>query len=219
MKDIKRVHDLTGQRFGRLTVIGIDESKNTRKTYWLCQCDCGKITSTRSDRLISERVKSCGCYKSEQDAIRVSKNHTHKQSGTRLYGIWMGMKGRCYNPNDPVYKNWGGRGIEVCDEWRNDFACFYKWAVENGYKEDLTIDRINNDGNYTPKNCRWASPKQQARNRRSNINITIGNTTKTLTEWCELFDLPYKTVNARYKRMINTGQISLDKLFKRLTPR
>lgn len=129
------------------------------------------------------------------------------------------MKGRCYNPNDPVYKNWGGRGIEVCDEWRNDFACFYKWAVENGYKEDLTIDRINNDGNYTPKNCRWASPKQQARNRRSNINITIGNTTKTLTEWCELFDLPYKTVNARYKRMINTGQISLDKLFKRLTPR
>lgn len=214
MKNIKRVHDLTGQRFGRLTVIGIDEGKQTKKTYWICQCDCGKISSHRSDGLLAGTIKSCGCYKSEQDAIRVAKNHKHKQSGTRLYNIWLGMKARCYNSNDPVYANWGGRGITVCDEWKNDFACFYNWATENGYNDNLTIDRIDNDGNYTPNNCRWASPKQQARNRRSNINITIGNETKTLVEWCEIFKLPYQNIRGRYIRMQDEGQISLDRLFK-----
>lgn len=214
MKNIKRVHDLTGQRFGRLTVIGIDEGRNTRKTYWICQCDCGRISSHRSDGLLAGTIKSCGCYKREQDAIRVTKNHKHKQSGTRLYGIWQGMKGRCYNPNDPSYKNWGGRGVEICDEWKDDFTCFYTWAVENGYSEDLTIDRIDNNGNYTPDNCRWASQKTQARNRRSNVSITIGRETKPLVEWCEIFKLSYTTVNARYKRMLGEGTISLDRLFK-----
>ena len=214
MKRMKSVHDLTGQKFGRLTVIGIDESRNTKKTYWICQCDCGNISSHRSDGLLAGTIKSCGCYKSEQDAIRVAKNHKHKQSGTRLYNIWLGMKSRCYNTNDPVYKNWGGRGVTVCDEWKNDFACFYEWAIENGYNDKLTIDRIDNDGNYTPDNCRWASQKQQSRNRRSNIEITIGNETKTLIEWCEIFKLPYQTIHARYTRMQNEGQVSLDRLFK-----
>ncbi len=213
MKNLNRVHDLTGQRFGRLTVIGIDESRNTRKTYWICQCDCGNMSSHRSDGLLSGSIKSCGCYKREQSAIKVSKNHKHKQSGTRLYNIWLGMKGRCYNPNDPVYKNWGGRGITICDDWKNDFSCFYNWAINNGYMENLTIDRIDNDGNYEPDNCRWASQKQQSSNRRSNINIKIGNETKTLMEWCEIFKLPYTTVNMRYRRMRGDGKISLDKLF------
>lgn len=214
MKNINRVHDLTGQKFGRLTVIGIDTTKETRKTYWLCQCDCGKISSHRSDGLLSGRIKSCGCYKSEQDAIRVSKNHKHKQSGTRLYRIWQGIKERCHNENSPDFKNWGARGIKVCDEWKNSFEAFYQLAIENGYSENLTIDRIDNNNGYNPQNCKWSTSKEQSRNRRSNIDITIGNTTKTLTEWCEIFNLSYGTVNARYHRLLASGTLSLDNLFK-----
>lgn len=212
MKNINRVHDLTGQKFGRLTVIGIDDAKQTKQTYWICQCDCGKIKSVRSDGLLRGGTKSCGCYKSEQDAIRVAKNHKHKQSGTRLYHIWQGMKGRCNNPHDPNYHRWGGRGISVCEEWASDFTAFYQWALNNGYQEDLTIDRIDNDGNYEPSNCQWSTSKMQARNRRSNTKITIGNSTRTLTEWCEIFDLDKKTVRTRYGRK---GFVSIDDLFNK----
>ena len=214
MKNLNRVHDLTGQKFGRLTVIGVDTTKETRKTYWLCQCDCGKISSHRSDGLLSGRIKSCGCYKSEQDAINVSKNHKHKQSGTRLYRIWQGMKERCHNENSPNFKNWGARGIKVCDEWKNSFEAFYQWATETGYNDNLTIDRIDNNVGYNPQNCKWSTAKEQSRNRRSNIDITIGNTTKTLTEWCEIFNLSYGTVNSRYHRLLASGTLSLDNLFK-----
>lgn len=213
MKNLSKVKDLTGKRFGRLTVIGIDEGKQTRKTYWLCQCDCGKISSHRSDGLISGSIRSCGCLKNELSAERVAKNHKHKQSGTRLYHIWQGMKSRCYTKTSPDYQRWGGRGIKMCDEWRDSFESFYEWAMASGYKDTLTIDRVDNDGDYTPDNCRWTTAREQSRNRRSNIPITIGNTTKTLTEWCEIFNLDYKMVNARYKRM-EDGAISLDKLFK-----
>lgn len=211
MKNMNRVHDLTGQKSGRLTVLEVDLSKQTRKTYWICQCDCGNIVSVRSDRIISGRSKSCGCYKNELSAERVAKNHTHKQSHTKLHNTWLGMKSRCYNKNNDRYEQWGGRGITVCDEWKNDFVSFYKWSLENGYSEELTIDRIDNDGNYEPNNCRWTNQKQQSRNRRTNINITIGNSTKTLTEWCEIFNLPYKTINARYHRQKDIG---IEELFK-----
>lgn len=214
MKNMNRVHDLTGQKFGRLTVIGLDTSKETRKTYWICQCECGKISSHRSDGLLGGHIKSCGCYKSEQDALNVAKNHTHKQSGTRLYHIWQGMKERCHNQNSPNYKNWGARGIKVCEEWKNSFETFYQWAMENGYKSNLTIDRIDNNAGYNPQNCRWATNKEQCRNRRSNVYITIGKTTKTLKEWCEVFNLPYGTVNVRYHRLTASGNLNLDNLFK-----
>lgn len=210
MKNLNRIKDLTGKRFGRLTVLGLDVNQDTRKTFWECQCDCGKIITTRSDRLQSGRVKSCGCYKKEQDARNVSKNHKHKMSGTRIYHEWQGMKARCYNENDSRYSDWGGRGIKVCDQWKNDFSSFYDWSIKNGYQENKTIDRINNDGNYEPSNCRWATMKEQSNNRRSNINITIGNTTKTLTQWCEVFDIDYKKVNRRYKRNPN---MPIDRLF------
>ena len=212
MKNMNRVHDLTGQKFGRLTVIGLDDTKQIRRTYWICQCDCGNIKSVRSDGLLCGRTKSCGCYKSEQDAIRVTKNHKHKQSGTRLYHIWQGMKGRCNNPHDPNCHRWGGTGISVCEEWASDFTAFYQWALNNGFQEDLTIDRIDNDGNYEPSNCQWSTSKMQARNRRSNTKITIGNSTRTLTEWCEIFDLDKKTVRTRYGRK---GFVSIDDLFNK----
>ena len=133
-------------------------------------------------------------------------------SGTRIYQEWQGMKGRCNNPHDPRYDRWGGRGIKVCDEWQNSFEAFYNWAMANGYKDDLTIDRIDNDGNYEPSNCRWATQQEQSRNRSSNIKITIGNSTRTLMEWCSIFNVNYKNVRDRYWR---NGFSSIDDLFNR----
>lgn len=208
-------NDLTGQKFGRLTAIGIDD-RGVKRTYYFCQCECGSIKSVRSDSLIDGTIRSCGCMKREQDRTNLTANHKHKMSRTRPYEIWQGMKGRCYNPHDARYDRYGGRGITVCDEWRNDFGAFYGWALENGYADDLTIDRIDNDKGYSPDNCRWADVETQCRNRSSNINITIGNATKTLTEWCEIFELPYQTIRARYK---HNGFTGIDDLFNPLIPR
>ena len=205
----RRIKDLTGMKFGRLTVIGIGE-KIGRRQFWICECECGNIKSARSDSLQDGRIKSCGCLKRETDRINVSKNHKHKMSGTRIYNTWQGMKARCYNIHDARYHNYGGRGIRVCDEWINDFSAFYEWAINNGYSDELTIDRINVNGNYEPSNCRWSDIKTQCNNRTTNIRITIGNATKTLMEWCEIFELDSKTVYARYNR---TGETSIDGLF------
>lgn len=209
MKNINRTHNLIGQKFGRLTVIGMDD-RCTRKTYWVCQCECGNIKSVRSDGLLSGATKSCGCMKKEADSINLRKGHKHKMSGTRIYGIWQGMKGRVENPNDARYHRYGGRGIKICPEWKSDFQAFYDWAMSNGYDDNLTIDRIDNDGNYEPGNCRWATNKSQSNNRSTNINITIGHATKDLTEWCEIFELDYKTIAARYHR---NEFIGIDELF------
>ena len=205
----KLVNDLTGKRFGRLTVIGVEDN-GKRKTYYACQCDCGNVKVIRSDALIGGCTVSCGCKKKEQDRINLTANHSHKMSGTRLYSIWNGLKGRCNNPNDPRYDRYGGRGISVCEEWNTSFQAFYDWAISNGYSDDLTIDRIDNDGNYDPTNCKWSTSKEQCNNRSSNINIKIGNTTKTLTEWCEIFGVDTKRTMARYSR---DGFVSIDRLF------
>lgn len=209
MKKVK--NDLTGQKFGRLTVIGLDD-RGTRKTYFVCECDCGRIKSVRSDSLISGAIRSCGCMKAEQDRINLEANHSHKMSKTRPYEIWQGMKGRCYNEHDVRYDRYGGRGITVCDEWKDNFTAFYEWAINHGYADNLTIDRIDNDKGYSPDNCRWASEKEQSRNRSTNIKIKIGNATKTLKEWCEIFELDYGIVNARYQR---NGFKGIDDLFNR----
>lgn len=211
MKDSKNIKDLTGQRFGQLTVLGI-EDRPGRKTYWICQCDCGNTKTVRSDSLQSGAIRSCGCLKRSQDKVNLTANHSHKMSGTRLYGIWVNMKGRCYNIHDARYHRYGGRGIQVCEEWKNDFSAFCSWSLENGYAEDKTIDRIDNDGDYRPDNCRWTTVKAQCNNRSTNINITIGNATKTLTEWCDIFELDPSAVRARYDR---NGFISIDELFNK----
>lgn len=205
----KLVNDLTGKRFGRLTVIGVEDN-GKRQTYYACQCDCGNVKVIRADALVGGCTVSCGCKKKEQDKINLTANHSHKMSGTRLYNIWVGLKGRCNNPNDARYDRYGGRGISVCEEWDKSFQSFYDWAVSNGYSDDLTIDRIDNGGNYTPTNCKWSTSKEQCNNRSSNINIKIGNTTKTLTEWCEIFNVDTKRTMARYSR---DGFVSIDRLF------
>lgn len=113
------------------------------------------------------------------------------------------MRYRCNDKTRPDYERYGGRGITVCDEWKDEFKPFYEWSMSHGYRKDLTIDRIDNDGPYSPENCRWATIKEQCRNRRTNINITIGDKTKTLVEWCEIFDVTYKNVYQRYRKNPN----------------
>ena len=127
-------------------------------------------------------------------------NYRHGGKGTRLYRIWASMKTRCYNPKATHYSRYGGRGITICDEWRNSFQAFHDWAMLHGYSDKLTIDRIDVNGNYEPGNCRWATIREQSFNRSNNHNFTIVGVTKTLTEWCELHSINYKTVRDRLRR-------------------
>ena len=197
-------------KYGMLTPIKSTDERYNNEVVWEFQCDCGNIKVVRADALISGATKSCGCIKKEQDKTNLTANHRHKMSGTRIYETWQDMKRRCYNKQNARYDRYGGRGIKVCEEWLNNFQSFYDWAINNGYSDDLTIDRIDNDGNYEPSNCRWSTVKEQCNNRSSNINITIGNATKSLMCWCEIFNVDYKKVYARYKR---NGYEGIDRLF------
>jgi hypothetical protein len=162
-----KVTDLTGQRFGFLTVECIDSIRKRSdgrgtKVFWKCLCDCGQPCVCESSRLTCGVTKSCGCLK------LASHNATHGQSKTRLYYIWVSMKARCCNPRNHAFADYGGRGIVVCSEWRDSFESFRDWAIGAGYSNELTLDRYpNQNGNYEPSNCRWATWPQQQRNRRN----------------------------------------------------
>lgn len=160
------VKDLTGQRFGRLTVIRREGSDKRGNAVWLCRCDCGNETVVDGWSLRCGNTKSCICLKYE---VVKEQFTVHGQSLSRLHGVWKGMKERCSNPKHNRYHRYGGRGITVCDEWRNSFQAFYDWAIVNGYDENAprgqcTIDRIDNDKGYNPDNCRWVDAKTQRHN-------------------------------------------------------
>lgn len=181
--------DITGQRFGRLVAIQpTQERDNKGYTLWRCKCDCGNEIIS-SLRYLGHGTSSCGCYAKEQTKRRNTK---HGKCHTRLYRIHKGMMERCFKPNTHEYENYGGRGISVCEEWRN-FDSFYEWAVSNGYNSNLTLDRIDSNGDYEPRNCRWTTMKKQQRNRRNNVFITYNGETHCLSEWAEIAGIRYGT--------------------------
>jgi hypothetical protein len=192
--------DLTGQTFGRLTVIK-EDSVVKEKTMWLCQCLCGKITKVPTNNLRNGTSSSCGCLRKELLIKRIQKHGMAKANSAhrhRLYKIWSGMKTRCHNKNEKAYKNYGGRGITVCDEWLK-FEPFYEWATKNGYYDTLEIDRIDNNGNYEPSNCRWVTSRENQLNKRNNRLITINGVTKTITEWSELSGINLRSLETRLR--------------------
>lgn len=196
--------DLIGKRFGRLIVIKRTGTKN-KQVLWLCKCDCGKEKEISGVSLKRGATVSCGCYRRECELKNLSQNWgkaptTHGLSKTRLYQIWRDMKSRCKNRNNKFYKDYGERGVCVCQEWDEDFMNFYKWAMENGYKENLTIDRINVNGNYEPNNCRWATPREQSNNTRIVKKATILGETKTFYEFEKQYGVPAKLMHSRYNK-------------------
>lgn len=195
--------NLTGEKFGRLTVIGVSrkvESGNRERYYWRCKCDCGNEKEVRTDCLTSGLVKSCGCLKKDQDKINLTKYHKHKLSHTKLWDTYYGMKSRCYDKTDKRYSDYGGRGIEICPEWLENFENFVSWSLENGFDDNLQIDRIDNDSGYSPQNCRWISIKENCRNRRSNVMIEYQGKMITLIELSEILNIPYKTAYSKYRK-------------------
>jgi len=187
--------DITGNKYGRLTVIERAPNKK-KKPMWNCLCECGNKITARSDQLKCGDTKSCGCFRKEVYE-QGNNRRSHGKTNHRLYRIYRGMRNRCKLENHVAYKHYGGRGIKVCDEWLCDFKKFYDWSINNGYSDNLSIDRIDSNGNYKPTNCQWVTQKVQARNTRQNVNIKIDGEVRCLTDWCDIYNIRRTTAQGR----------------------
>ncbi len=193
-----KVIDLVGQQFARLTVLSRAGSQNKKST-WLCRCQCGKEVVVKSDNLKNGNTKSCGCQKRDSTiATMQATKRTHGLSQSAEYRIWVSIKQRCFNPKDAAYPDYGGRGITVCDSWRNSFEAFY---ADMGARPDpdMSIDRRDVNGHYSPENCRWATQEEQCNNRRNNHLIEHDGQRKTLTQWARAAGLHPNTIRLRLR--------------------
>jgi hypothetical protein len=198
-----RLIEMKGKKFGHLTVIDRADNHITKSgrevVMYKCLCDCGNIKNIQGNYLRSGHTKSCGCQ----------NRKVFYENQSRLREIWSGMNDRCFNPKCTRYKYYGGRGITVCEEWRGKKGAenFRDWAMANGYSDDLTIDRIDVNGNYEPSNCRWATLKEQMNNRRSSVYITYKNETHTISEWADITKIPDYKLRYRYRRGYSAERI------------
>jgi hypothetical protein len=182
--------NITGNKYGRLTVI----EYIPKSAKWKCLCSCGNYKISTYSDLFTGKVKSCGCLQHE-----TTNNLTHGLSDTRLYTIFRGMKQRCYYKKNNYYDIYGGKGVKICDEWldkESGFLNFYNWAMNNGYEDGLTIDRIDSNGNYEPINCRWATYEEQGNNTSKNVYITYKNETKTMSQWSKELNINYSSLRS-----------------------
>jgi hypothetical protein len=194
---MRKIEDITGQKYGRLIVLEF-AGTHKRNALWKCRCECGNEKVIAGRNLKNGNVKSCGCLRSEKT---ISRNYKHGEINTHLYKIFNQMRNRCNNPNHKDFKDYGGRGIEVCQEW-NDisaFLLFRDWAISQGYKDGLSIDRRENDKGYSPDNCRWVTVKEQNNNKRNNHLITYSGETKTLAQWATDRNIPRDILYSRIK--------------------
>ena len=199
--------NLTGRLFGRLTVERPAEdgvlSNGRHLTMWECRCSCGNHTIIRSSDLKSGRVVSCGCYRAENTGvIRTTHGATKGRKTKKLYSVWASMRERCKNPNNTQFAYYGGKGVYVCSEWDSSYSTFEEWALNSGYQEGLTIDRIDVNGNYCPKNCRWATVTEQANNKTTNRLLGALGKTKSIAEWARELNMSY---NKLYHTLSKNG--------------
>lgn len=194
--------DLSGQTFNRLTVVEKMSPDKSGAIIWKCECVCGNIVYSRGNDLRNGHVKSCGCYR--YDKISCKKTNP---DNPRLYNIYNWIKRRCYNKNHKHYNRYGGRGILMCDEWKDSYINFYNWAIMNRYNKNLTIDRINNGQGYSPDNCRWATRKQQSMNRDVNIKIKIKGEYKTPIEVSKETGININTIYGRRLKGMSDEEI------------
>lgn len=195
--------DITGQRFGKLTAIKLDHIERVKQGtvhYWLYRCDCGNEKVIRKGEVSQGGSQSCGCFLKESVKQRTT---THRQTHTRLYRIMHDMKQRCLNPNNVNYKHYGARGIKICESWLNDFENFKHWAINNGYKDNLTIERIDFNGNYEPDNCKWILLSEQVKNTRRTRFITVNETTLCLGDWAKKLKMEYNTLKYHLNKDVN----------------
>ena len=186
-----KFEDLSGKRFGKWTVIERADNNSCGSARWICKCDCGTIAIKPGESVKKSKQGCRKCY--------VSPRKKHGGKGSRLYECWRHMRYRCDNKSNQAYPMYGGRGIKVCAEWY-DFGKFQEWALENGYSDNLTLDRIDVNGNYEPKNCRWADAVVQMNNRRSTPHYTLGDKSLTISEWARETGIPRSTILNRLKR-------------------
>lgn len=195
-----------GQKYGKLTVIGFEKKvyrSNQQAWLWRVRCDCGSETIVRPYKLFSGKTKSCGCMKVDRCKTYTEKYRTiHGGRHERLYAIWHGMNERCYTRTHKDYKNYGGRGIAICDEWKDDYAVFREWAISNGYEDGLTIERKDYNADYCPTNCTWITIAEQTRNKRNNVRVQYDGKKWVLSELCAEKGLTYGTI---YSRIFHRG--------------